>query len=123
VEALKLRRKVVGVDVNPIAAYVTSNECAPADLAEFRSLFTQLTDRVENELSSLYRTHCNKCRSEAVADWLEWDEKTKHILRIKCECPTELGYWWIWNGAQIRNHRRCPRIWGKGDGYIHAWRS
>ena len=32
VEALKLRRKAVGVDVNPIAAYVTSMECTPADL-------------------------------------------------------------------------------------------
>ena len=88
VEALKLRRKVVGVDVNPVAAYVTSMECAAADLVEFHSLFTQLTDRVGNELSSLYRTHCNKCRSDAVADWLEWDEKAKRIIRIKCNCPT-----------------------------------
>jgi hypothetical protein len=88
VEALKLRRKAVGIDVNPIAVYVTSMECAPADLFEFRSLFTQLTDRVGNELSSLYRTHCNKCRSDAVADWLEWDEKAKRIIRIKCDCPT-----------------------------------
>ncbi|MGP8071097.1 MAG: DNA methyltransferase [Candidatus Bathyarchaeia archaeon] len=88
VEALKLRRKAVGVDVNPIAAYVTSMECASADLAELRSLFTQLADRVGSELSSLYRTHCDKCRSDAVADWLEWDEKTERILRIKCECPT-----------------------------------
>ena len=108
-EALKLRRKVVGVDVNPIAAYVTSNECAPADLAEFRSLFTQLTDRVENELSSLYRTHCNKCRSEAVADWLEWDEKTKHILRIKCECPTCGSFEKVATESDYRLVRRIER--------------
>jgi SAM-dependent methyltransferase len=88
VEALKLRRKAVGVDVNPIATYVTSMECAPADLVELRSLFTQLTNRIGNELSSLYRTRCNKCQSEAFADWLEWDEKTKRITRIKCDCPT-----------------------------------
>ena len=88
VEALKLRRKAVGVDVNPIATYVTSMECAPTDLSEFRSLFTQLTNRIGNELSSLYRTRCNKCQSEAVADWLEWDEKTKRIIRIRCDCPT-----------------------------------
>jgi 16S rRNA G966 N2-methylase RsmD len=88
VEALKLRRKAIGVDVNPIAAYVTTMECAPADLFEFRSLFTQLTDRVGDELTSLYRTRCDKCRSDTVADWLEWDEKTKRIIRLKCDCPT-----------------------------------
>ena len=88
VEALKLHRKAVGVDVNPIATYVTSMECAPIDLVEFRSLFTQLTNRIMSELSSFYRTRCNKCQSEAIADWLEWDEKTKSIIRIKCDCPT-----------------------------------
>lgn len=88
VEALKLRRRAIGVDVNPVAAYVTSMECAPADLSEFRSLFTQLTNRVGNELTSLYQTRCNKCRSVTVADWLEWDERTKRIIRIKYDCLT-----------------------------------
>jgi len=88
VEALKLRRKAIGVDVNPIATYVTSMECAPADLQEYRSLFNQLTDRVGNELASLYRTDCTRCRSGAVADWLEWNEKTKRIVRIKYNCST-----------------------------------
>ncbi len=88
VEALKLRRKAIGVDVNPIATYVTSMECAPADLPEYRSLFAQLTDRVGNELASLYRTECTKCRADTVADWMEWNEKTKRIMRIKYDCPT-----------------------------------
>ena len=87
VEALKLRRKVVGVDVNPIATYVTSMECTPANLDELRSGFDELSERVGNELSSLYLASCGKCHSQAVADWLEWDEKTKRIKRLKSDCP------------------------------------
>jgi len=86
VEAMKLRRKAVGVDVNPIAVYVTSMECAPADLTEFASSFDGLRGRIEDDLQSLYRTRCSKCGSGAVADWLEWDEKTKRPLRVKLYC-------------------------------------
>jgi len=86
VEAMKLRRKTVGVDVNPIAVYVTSMECAPANLAELNSSFNDLRARVENELQSLYRTRCSKCGAEGVADWVEWDEKTKRALLMKLDC-------------------------------------
>jgi SAM-dependent methyltransferase len=87
VEAMKLRRRVAGVDVNPIAVYVTRMECALADLAQVTLGFDGLRARVENELRPLYQTRCKACRSEAVADWVEWDEKTRHALRVKLDCP------------------------------------
>ena len=86
-EAMKLRRKAVGVDVNPIAVYVTSMECAPANLAQFTASFDELRARVEDELQSLYRTRCSECGLGAVADWLEWDEKTRRALLVKLDCP------------------------------------
>jgi SAM-dependent methyltransferase len=87
VEAMKLRRKTVGIDVNPIAVYVTRMECAPANLTELTSSFDELRARVERELESLYRTQCSECGSDAVADWFEWDEKTKQVLLVKLDCP------------------------------------
>ena len=36
---------------------------------------------------SMYRTTCPKCKAEAYADWFEWDESAKQILRLKYECP------------------------------------
>ena len=62
-------------------------ECEPADLAQLTLEFAELRIRVEDELRSLYRTRCRECRSDAVADWIEWDEKTKHALRVKLDCP------------------------------------
>jgi len=87
VEALKLRRKAVGVDVNPVATYVTSMECADINLTEFKSAFEELSTRVADELSSLYRTTCRKCGANAIGDWFEWDEVSKRIVRVKLECP------------------------------------
>ena len=87
VEALKLRRKAVGVDVNPVATYVTSMECADVNLGDFKSAFEKLRARVAGELYSLYRTRCSKCGSSAVGDWFEWDEQSKRIVRVKLECP------------------------------------
>jgi SAM-dependent methyltransferase len=86
VEALKLHRKVVGIDVNPIALYVTSMECAQANLQQFDSSFHELRVRVEHELESLYRTRCSQCGLDAVADWFEWDEKTRQVLQVKFDC-------------------------------------
>jgi 16S rRNA G966 N2-methylase RsmD len=86
VEALRLRRKAVGVDVNPIATYVTSMECAHANLSEFSVAFDELGTRVADRLSSFYRTRCDRCRTLGVADWLEWDEKSNRIIRIKLDC-------------------------------------
>jgi SAM-dependent methyltransferase len=87
VEGLKLGRKIVAVDVNPVATYVTCMECAPAYLAELRSTFNELQLHVSNELSALYHSRCNDCGSRGIADWFEWDEKTKRISRVRLDCP------------------------------------
>jgi SAM-dependent methyltransferase len=87
VEGLKLRRKVIGVDVNPVASYVTFMECQPAVLPELSASFNEVRTNVEAELLSFYRTRCDQCLSTALADWLEWDEETKRIVRVKLDCP------------------------------------
>jgi len=87
VEALKLRRKAVGVDVNPVATYVTSKEVSPVSISDVTSAFDELRTRASEELAPLYSTRCRKCGSDAVADWLEWDEKSKRLLRVKLDCP------------------------------------
>lgn len=87
VESLKLRRKAIGVDVNPLAAYVTEMECRPLLLHSFREAFSQVSKKAGPEISSLYRTKCAKCGSHAIADWIEWDETSGQIVRLKYDCP------------------------------------
>ena len=86
VESLKLGRKAVGVDANPLATYVTEMECKPLNVLFFRQALLELSQKVELKISQLYRTRCARCGSEAVADWVEWDEATGRILRLKYNC-------------------------------------
>ena len=86
VESLKLGRKTVGVDANPLATYITEMECKPLNLHSFQQAFLDLSQKVELEISRLYRTKCASCGSEAVADWIEWDEATRRILQLKYIC-------------------------------------
>jgi len=86
VEALRLRRKVVGIDLNPLATYVTEMEVNPLKVDNFWQGFSEIRKKVEPEFSGLYQTSCPKCQSKkAVFDWLEWEEEKP--TRMKLICP------------------------------------
>ena len=88
VESLKLRRKVIGVDVNPIATYITNMESRPADLQEIDRAFREVSRKAKEQISSLYSTQCDNCSARATADWIEWDEDQDRIIRVKSDCPS-----------------------------------
>lgn len=86
VESLRLSRKVIGVDLNPLATYVTEMEVRPARVGNFWHWFKEIKRIVEPELSQLYRTSCSMCQSpNAIFDWLEWDKEKP--TRMKYICP------------------------------------
>jgi putative DNA methylase len=87
VEAIKLGRKVIGVDANPLATYVTEMECRRLDLQSFQQAFSRVSQNIEPEISRLYQTKCAKCTFKATADWIEWDEATGQMIRLKYYCP------------------------------------
>lgn len=86
VEALKLERKAIGVDLNSLATYVTRKEIAPVDLGVLQYNFAQLGQNMKQEVLSFYSTECSNCKSQTFADWIEWDEETKQITRLKYNC-------------------------------------
>jgi 16S rRNA G966 N2-methylase RsmD len=88
VESLKLRRKAVGVDANPIATYVTDMEGRFVDLQRVRDTFDGVSSRTGQRISALYATKCPACDEEAIADWIEWSENTGEITQLKFDCST-----------------------------------
>jgi DNA modification methylase/DNA-directed RNA polymerase subunit RPC12/RpoP len=79
VESLRLGRKVVGIDLDPIAWFVTKTEVMDVDLNELRKAFGLLEKRVKKEINELYKTKCLKCKKEVLAKWFEWS--------LVVECP------------------------------------
>ncbi len=73
VESLRARRRVIGVDLNPMAAFITRMEVLPVDLDSLQTAFNTLEQTVKAKIESLYYTRCPQCHSEqAIAEWYEW---------------------------------------------------
>lgn len=79
VESLRLGRKVVGVDLDPVAWFVTKTEVMDVDLNRLRKTFGLLEKKVKKEINNLYKTNCPKCKKEVPAKWFEWS--------LVVECP------------------------------------
>lgn len=79
IEGLRLRRKVIGVDLDPMAIFITRMEAVDIDLDEFKQTFYELRQKVRDEIESLYLTKCPKCGRETPAHWFEWSNVV--------ECP------------------------------------
>ncbi|MCJ7720307.1 MAG: hypothetical protein MUO36_02445 [Candidatus Hadarchaeum sp.] len=72
VEGLRLGRKVIGVDINPLATFITSMEVIDVDLEELKDAFEQVEAACRAKIEELYLTTCPKCGEKVPADWFEW---------------------------------------------------
>jgi len=90
VEGLRLGRKVIGVDINPLATFVTRCEVLPCDLEHLEEEFEHVETEVKDKINSLYLTKCPKCKKEVPADWFEWSNVYEcpdcHKENIISEC-------------------------------------
>lgn len=80
VEGLRLKRKVIGVDLNPMATFITKVESMAVDLVKLKESFNDISQRVSDKIQQFYETHCPKCKALIPFDWIEWS----HIY----ECPS-----------------------------------
>jgi len=72
VEALKLRRRVVGIDINPLATWITQVEVEPVDIDDLEEDFEKWYEWVKKSVSPLFEAECNNCGKKAQAEWYEW---------------------------------------------------
>jgi DNA modification methylase/predicted RNA-binding Zn-ribbon protein involved in translation (DUF1610 family) len=80
VEGLRLGRKVIGVDINPMATFITAMEIVDADVDDLRTTFDQIRDIVSKDILDQYQTVCHSCNGKAIADYYEYSNQY--------ECPT-----------------------------------
>ena len=90
IESLRLKRKAIGIDLNPLADFITRMESSPLSIKQFRASKDVVSRKVRDEISSLYATTCPKCAQSAQADWFEWSNRDRKITRIKFDC-TQCG--------------------------------
>ncbi len=88
VEALKLRRRVIGVDINPLATWITRVEVEPVDLDKLAIVFADWQQWVEEIVGALYKAKCSRCGKMGVAEWFEWSNV---VVCPNCERDVVLG--------------------------------
>jgi DNA modification methylase len=86
VEGLIARRKVVAVDLNPLAVKIMRHEVAPLDIQLFRDAVQKLSHAIEPLASTIYAVRCPRCKKKATAIWTEYETSTDRPVRIQYEC-------------------------------------
>jgi putative DNA methylase len=73
IEGLRLRRKVIGVDLVPLATFITRMEVTPVDLKGLESAFDNVWEEASKALRPLYLTDSQGDGNvDALAEWYEW---------------------------------------------------
>ncbi|MBD3350221.1 MAG: hypothetical protein GF364_01925 [Candidatus Lokiarchaeota archaeon] len=94
-ESLLLKRKVVGIDFNPFAIFLTKNTIAQVNLNLLNLLFSALSDRVVSKIAPFYKTNCPYCDNPAIITQSIWkntqkdsEEPPNEVLdEIRIKCP------------------------------------
>jgi len=79
VEALRLGCKVIGIDINPVAWFVTKKEVEPVDLEKLEEEFKKLEEKIGEKIKSYYKTICPQCEKLVDVMYVFWVKKVKCI--------------------------------------------
>lgn len=72
VEALRARRRVAGVDLNPIACFIVDAEVSSVELGEVNKAFAKVEKAVKVTINKLYQVTCANCGKPAIGKWFLW---------------------------------------------------
>lgn len=84
-EALRLNRRVIGIDINPVAIFITKNTITPCNINKISSKFQEIEKDVANDINKLYITNCRICQKEIPAICFTWNNET--LSDVRYECP------------------------------------
>jgi len=88
-EALRLDRKAIAIDLDPVAIFLTRLTCQPADLTDFQKAFDHIKEKAREEINKLYLTKCPKCQSDAITTHTIWQFEDKQSTKAR---PLEIWY-------------------------------
>jgi len=100
-ESLVLDRKVIGVDINPLATFITKMQIQQTDLNKVKKLLYNFYDEIRKEFEDLYTINVNN--EKGVIEWLEW------AYEVKCPYCNEIIV--LSNENKVSNGKyRCSNL-------------
>lgn len=89
-EALKLKRKVIGIDLNPMATFITRQMISYVDLRDFEDAFKIILESVKKVFKENYSTKCKKCGAKSEVIHFRWERQEKDIKIKKLKDAGEI---------------------------------
>lgn len=86
IEAIRLKRKSIGIDLNPAAIFITKETLEPINLKRFKEFFEKIKSEVYKEVNQLYETTCPRCKINTIATHFIWDKGKPIKIRYHCQC-------------------------------------
>lgn len=90
IESVRLKRRAVGIDINPIAVSITEMGLMSVDIKQLKQHFYDLRQALEPLVAKLYRTECLKCGNpDALITHTIWKDETPQEVWYTCaQCKT-----------------------------------
>ena len=85
-EALKIGRRAIVCDLNPIATEITRLTIKSVNEIRLFEAFKRVEEKVKDEIESLYLTQCRSCKREIVFDCAIWENNECIEIRYQ-KCP------------------------------------
>lgn len=71
VESVIQGRDAIGIDLNPLAAFITATELEPVDPAALQEAMTEVAKKAAPSVLEAFETRCRRCEAPAAAAWFE----------------------------------------------------
>ncbi len=85
-ESLKLGRKVIGVDINPVAIFITRNTISSLSIERIIAEFKQIETEISQDIHQLYQTECRECGEIVNSICFTW--KNAELSDVRYECSS-----------------------------------
>lgn len=88
-EAIRLGRRAIAIDINPMATFITKMTLTPVNLSHLQWAFRDVKSACEEVVSELFVTTCYRCSKDAVVEFVVRDGDVPTQIAYRCICSDE----------------------------------
>lgn len=85
IESLKLNRKAIGIDINPMSLFIVENTINKVNLNKFKKTYLKIYQNTFYLYNHLYFTSCPICEKQSIIETTVWENNELLRIRGKCE--------------------------------------
>lgn len=85
IEAIKLGRKAIATDLDPLAIFITKNSGIKIDIKKIEEAYVEIKDNCRKEIREFYKTRCTKGHDAIIIATI-WDRIKNQPTEIRGSC-------------------------------------